>query len=111
MLLLGLKRKKPGYKDILSGTIGISFEAIGVELVKGETALILPLLSALLFALILRFLPDKGYRLRVIIGKTQINHLVIYPFLVTMFFFVQATILLLAYTGRLALVTRFPGVP
>ena len=57
--------KKNRYKDFLSGTIGISLEAFGMEVAKiGATSFILPLLSAIIFALWIRNLPDEDYELQ-----------------------------------------------
>lgn len=87
--------RSPTYKDFLAGTLGISFEALGVELTRGKQALIVPLSIGLMLALGVRFLPDtvstlKVYKLQ---GRSVASLLFI------LYFFVSVMVLLLSYRG------------
>lgn len=97
------------YKDFLGGTLGISFEALGVELSRGQPALILPLAIGLLLAALVRFLPEDTNLLKITIRNKELKGRAFVSLLFVMFFFVQVTILLLAYRGWWESIILLPG--
>lgn len=101
--------KTPGYKDYLNGSLGISFEALGVEIADGQPALIVPLTMGLLLALLVRYLPDhpappQRARFRRTTGRRIYN-----AALVLAFFGAQVLVLLLAYRGWWDQLIVYPG--
>lgn len=97
--------KIPPYKDVLGSTLGISLEALGVELTRGQQALVAPLCFVILLAILIRFLPDdqNGLQLSIIKGRP------IFIILLITFFLLQVLVLLLAYRGWWEALIVFPG--
>lgn len=100
--------KTPGYKDFLMGTLGVSFEALGVEIADRQPALIVPLATGLLFALIVRYLPDDGPPMGN--GRSGLWRRFVSATLVLAFFWIQVLVLLLAYRGWWDRLVLYPGV-
>ena len=84
--------RRPTYKEILASTLGISFEALGVELTRGQQALILPLLIVLVLALAIRYLPEESQMLSFSSKGQQFIGRILAIFLIMIFFLVQSTI-------------------
>jgi hypothetical protein len=102
--------RKPTYKDYLAGTIGISFEALGVEIADRHPSMIVPLAVSLSVALLIRYLPmpERRWQLR---RKTHSPVRVIWPaVLVLGFFWTQVGVLLLSYRGWWTLLVLYPEV-
>lgn|GEM_PF-5899593 len=92
--------RSPNYKDWLAATLGITFEAMGVELLRGKPALILPLAMGLIFASAVRFLPEDHANLKIVLGQTTLlEGKTTSRLLFVMYFFIGMMVLLLAYKG------------
>jgi hypothetical protein len=92
--------RPPNYKDWLACTLGITFEAMGVELLRGKPALMLPLALGLIFALLVRFLPENVDSLKWMAGSKMIlQGKTVSRLLFMMYFFIGMMVLLLAYKG------------
>jgi len=73
---------------------------MGVELLRGKPALILPLALGLIFALGVRFLPDNNASLKIALGNTTLfEGKTVSRLLFMMYFFIGMMVLLLAYKG------------
>lgn len=97
--------KRPTYKDVLASTLGISLEALGVELTRAQQALIVPLCLVLCLTMIIRFLPDDYRALQLSIIKGRLASSLI----IVIFFLLQVVTLLLAYRGWWEILIIFPG--
>jgi len=97
--------KIPPYKDVLGSTLGISLEALGVELIRGQQALIVPLCLVLFIAIFIRFLPDDEDALQLLIINGRVISICIFVLL----FSLQVFSLLLAYRGWWEVLIVFPG--
>jgi len=91
--------KMPTYKDFLAGTLGISFEALGVELARGKQALILPLALGLLLATFVRYLPEDEAFIRAYVGRRRLEGRTVSRLIFVSYFFTQILVLLLSYRG------------
>lgn len=97
--------KIPPYKDVLGSTLGISLEALGVELTRGQQALVAPLCFVIFLAILIRFLPDDENALRLSIIKGR----PVFFVMLLVYFLFQVLILLLAYRGWWEVLIVFPG--
>lgn len=100
--------RKPTYKDVLAGTLGISFEALGVEIADRHPSMIVPLAVGLVCALLIRHLPRERYSLRIRRGPLRIGRALWGFVLVLTFFCTQVTVLLLSYRGWWDLLVLYP---
>lgn len=92
--------RPPNYKDWLACTLGITFEAMGVELLRGKPALMIPLALGLIFALLVRFLPENVDSLKWMSGgQVKLQGKTVSRLLFMMYFFIGMMVLLLAYKG------------
>lgn len=102
--------RKPTYRDYLAGTIGISFEALGVEIAHRHPSMIVPLAVSLSVALLIRYLPmpERRWQLR---RRTHRIGRELWPAVVVLgFFWTQVGVLLLSYRGWWALLVLYPEV-
>ena len=95
----------PNYKDVLGSTLGISLEALGVELTRSQQALIVPLCIVMFLTIMIRLLPDDAKKLRLSIIKGRMA----VPLLFLFVFTLQVLTLLLSYRGWWELMIVFPG--
>lgn len=86
----------PTYKDYLAGTLGISFEALGVEIADRHPSMIVPLAVGLLCALLIRYLPNAKIQLRIRRRRLRVGQTLWGIALVLAFFCTQAVVLLLS---------------
>lgn len=95
-------------KDYLAGSLGISMEALGVEVAGGRPALVVPLAPALFFALLIRYLSDgRGFRLSN--SRASVQRVLASSVVVLGFFWMQVCVLLLAYRGWWDRLILYPG--
>jgi hypothetical protein len=99
----------PSYKDWIAGTIGISVEALGVELLKGGVALVVPLGIGLVMALILRLLPKDASDLHIETKWIYLKGFKAFQVFWVMFFIINTVVLLLSYRGWWEALVSFPG--
>jgi hypothetical protein len=101
-------RREPVLKDYLAGSLGISMEALGVEVAGGRPALVVPLAAALFFALLIRYLSDgRGFRLSN--SRASVQRVLASSVVVLGFFWMRVCVLLLAYRGWWDRLILFPG--
>lgn len=100
--------EEPTYKDVLAGTLGISFEALGVEIADRHPSMIVPLAVGLVCALLIRHLPRERHSLRIRRRPLRIGRALWGFVLVLTFFCTQVTVLLLSYRGWWDLLVLYP---
>ena len=103
--LMSFSQGEPDYKDWLITTLGIGFEAFGVELVDGVYAALIPLGLLIFLGTSVRFMPNNSKSLR--IRNWKGTSLAFCIFII--FVFIQSFILLLAYRGWLDIIVQSPG--
>lgn len=100
----------PTARDYLAGTLGISFEALGLEIAHGHPSMVVPLAAALLFALLIRHLPVPECRPRFRSRRMRLRRVFVSTVTVFGFFWLQVTILLLSYRGWWDMLVLYPEV-
>lgn len=102
-------RRHAGYKEYLTGTLGISLEALGVEIAGGQPALVVPLFFGLGLAMMIRHLPDEVRAFQRNYSRGAGVRRVKRAVLVFTFFISQVAVLLLAYRGWWDRLLMYPG--
>ena len=102
------QHRTPTYKDGLIGTLAISFEALGVELLRQDIGIVAPLAVGLVLALAVRFLPEEVDGLAVTLPIKDLRGRAAASMLFVLFFFIGVIVLLLSYRGWWGIIIEAP---